>query len=169
MKKMIMASLLFLLTACSSENGNATVEQLKEDHPHVKEVAEELPESVQENLAAPKKLPFKPKNVELIYAGDPPGDPKGEIHHTEFLYGKGDGTLLQVTMFHNKKSTFHNEGKPKTTKLKDGTKVTIDVDTPKAKEIRWKRNERYYALMMMGSEITIDDLLETANSMEYYE
>jgi hypothetical protein len=168
MKKTFMAVLLFLLTACS-ENGNAAVEQLKEDYQHVKKVAEELPESVQENLAAPKKLPFKPKNVELIFAGDPPGDPKGEIHHTGFLYGKGGGTILQVTMFHNKKSTFHNESRPKTAELKDGTKVTIEVDTPKAKEIRWKRNDRYYALMMMGSNVKIVDLLKTANSMEYYE
>lgn len=166
MKKIIVVTLLILLTACS-ENGNATVEQLKEDHPHVKKVAEELPESVQEKLAAPKKLPFKPKNVELIYAGDPPGDPNGDIQHTEFIYGKGEGTLFQVTMFHNKKSNFHDEGKPKTTKLKDGTKVTIEVDTKNTKGIRWKKDDLYYAMMLMGSEFVIDDLLEAAESMEY--
>jgi hypothetical protein len=166
MKKIIIVSLLILLTACS-ENGNATVEQLKEDHPHVKKVVEELPESVQENLAAPKKLPFKPKNVELIYAGDPPGNPNGNILHTEFIYGKGDGTLFQVTMFHNKKSNFHEKGKPKNTKLKDGTKVIIEVETSNAKGIRWEKDDLYYAMMLRGSEFTIDDLLEAAESMEY--
>jgi hypothetical protein len=166
MKKIMIAVLLFLLTACS-EKGNATVEQLKEDHPHVKKVSEELPESVQENLAAPKKLPFTPKNVELIYAGDPPGDPKGDIHHTEFLYGTGKGELFQITTFHNKQSTFHDEGKPKTTKLKDGTNVIIEVDKPETKAIRWKKDDHYYAMMLKGSEFTIDDLLEAANSVEY--
>lgn len=166
MKKIIIGALLVLLTACS-ENGNATVEQLKEDYPQVKEAVEELPEKVQENLAAPKKLPFKPKSVELKYAGDPPGDPKGEILHTEFAFGKGDGTLLQVTTFHNKKSTFHDEGKLKKSELKDGTKVIIEVDTSNAKGIRWEKDDLYYGLMMMGAEITIDDLLKAAESMEY--
>lgn len=103
MKKLMGLLLLVMLTACSE---NEAVEQLKKDYPDVKVMVEELPESVQERLAAPELLPFKPKLVQLRYAGDPPGDPKGAITHTEFVYGNGKGAVLNVTTFHNKKRTF---------------------------------------------------------------
>ncbi|MBY6036655.1 hypothetical protein KUV80_08320 [Fictibacillus nanhaiensis] len=167
MKKIIAAAFLVFLTACS---GNGVVEQLKEDYPEVKKVAEQLPETVQERLAAPEELPFEPKNVELMYAGDLPGDPKGDIVHTEFVYGDGEATVLHVTTFQNKNSSFSGDGAFKTTKLKDGTEVVIETDTPNAKSIRWKKDDLYYGISVVTDsekEITIKDLVKAANSMEY--
>lgn len=110
---------IFLLTAC---NGNDAVDQLKENHPEIKEVAEKFPESVQEKLAAPTVLPFEPKNVVLTYAGDMPGNPKRDIIHTKFIYGDGVGVNLHITTYHNKNTTWSTDDKEmKTVKLKDGT------------------------------------------------
>ncbi len=164
MKKILSFLLLVMLAACSE---NEAVEQLKKDYPDVKYMAEQLPESVQEKLAAPEILPFKPKHVQLRYAGEPPADPKGDIEHTEFVYGNGKGAVLHVTTFHNKKTNFHDEGNVKTTKLDDGTEVVIESDTPDVKSIRWKKDDLYYGMMLMGSQFKMEDLLEAANSMEY--
>ncbi|MFG6494787.1 hypothetical protein P8610_05475 [Fictibacillus sp. UD] len=164
MKRIFGFLLLIMLTACSE---NETVEQLKKDYPDVKMMVEELPESVQERLAAPEILPFKPKHVQLRYAGEPPGDPKGDITHTEFVYGNGKGAVLNVTTFHNKNTNFHDEGKGKTTKLDDGTEVVIESDTSDVKSIRWKKDDYHYGMMLMGSEFKMEDLLEVADSMEY--
>jgi hypothetical protein len=170
MKKILVTLFILLLTAC---NGNGTVEQLKEKYPEIKEVAEQLPKSVQEKLAAPTALPFEPKNVVLTYAGDIPGNPKRDIIHTEFIYGDGVGVNLHITTFHHKNSTWStDDNELKTVKLKDGTKALIEGDAEYVKQIRWKRDGIYYSIMLIKSpkidkEYTIDDVVETANSMEY--
>ncbi|MCM3730366.1 hypothetical protein M3196_01625 [Fictibacillus nanhaiensis] len=46
MKKILAILFIFLLTAC---NGNDAVDQLKENHPEIKEVAEKFPKSIQKN------------------------------------------------------------------------------------------------------------------------
>ncbi|KZE69102.1 hypothetical protein AWM68_02220 [Fictibacillus phosphorivorans] len=164
MKKILGFILLVMLTACSD---NAAVEQLKKDYPDVKKMVVELPDTVQERLAAPESVPFEPKQVQLKYAGEPPGDPKGDIIHTEFVYGNGKGAVLNVTTFHNEKTNFHDEGKLKTTKLEDGTKVVIETNSSDVKAIRWKKDDLYYGMMLMGSQFKMEDLLKAANSMEY--
>jgi hypothetical protein len=170
MKRILIILFILLLTAC---NDNSAVEQLKENYPEIKEVAEQFPESVQEKLAAPTELPFEPKNVALTYAGDMPGIPKRDIIHTEFIYGDGVGVNLHVTTYHNKNSTWSSDEKTmKTVKLKDGTKVLIESDAINVKQIRWKKDGVYYSVMLIKApkiekEYTIDDVVKTANSMEY--
>jgi hypothetical protein len=116
MKKLFSALTILLLSAC---NANDAVDQLKEDYPEIKEVAEQFPKSVQDKIAAPTELPFEPKNAALTYAGDMPGNPKRDILHTEFIYGDGEGVNLHVTTFHNKNSTWSTDGKQiKSIKLK---------------------------------------------------
>lgn len=170
MRRFLIILFIFLLSAC---NDNAAVEELKENYPEIKEVAEQFPESVQEKLAAPTVLPFEPKNVALTYAGDQPGDPKRDILHTEFIYGDGVGVNLHVTTYHNKNSTWSSEEKAmKTVKLKDGTKALIESDAINVKQIRWKKDGTYYSIMLIKApkiekEYTIEDVVKTANSMEY--
>lgn len=169
MKRILIILFIFLLTAC---NDNAAVEELKEDYPEIKEVAEQFPESVQEKLAAPNVLPFEPKNVALTYAGDMPGNPTRDILHTEFIYGDGVGVNLHVTTYHNKNTTWSSDEAMKTVKLKDGTKALIDGDAINVKQIRWKKDGLYYSVMLIKApkiekEYTIEDIVKTANSMEY--
>ncbi|MGM0922629.1 MAG: hypothetical protein ACQEWW_15660 [Bacillota bacterium] len=170
MEKIVTTILILFLTAC---NGNGAVEQLKDEYPKVKEVADQLSESVQEKLGAPSELPFKPKNVVLTYAGDPPEDPKGDIVHTEFIYGDGVGVNLHITTHHNKNTTWSSDDKQfKTVKLKNGTKALIESDNKNTKQIRWKKDGLYYSIMLIKSdkiekEYTIEDVVKTADSMEY--
>ncbi len=118
-------------------------------------------------MAAPEKLPFQPKDVQLTYAAEPAGDPKGDILHTEFIYGNEKGSVLHVTTFQNKKATFNDEGEKKTTKLKDGTEVVIEAESSEVIAIRWRKDDVYYGMMLMGSEFKMEDLLKSANSMDY--
>ncbi|WP_245802000.1 hypothetical protein [Fictibacillus arsenicus] len=170
MKRMLIILLILLLSAC---NDNPPVEELKEKYPKIKEVAEQFPQSVQEKLAAPTVFPFEPKNVSLTYAGDMPGDPTRDILHTEFIYGDGVGVNLHVTTYHNKNSTWATDEKAmKTVELKDGTKALIDGDGENVKQIRWKKDGIYYSIMLIKApkikkEYTIEDVVKTANSMEY--
>lgn len=149
------------------------VEQLKDEYPEVKEVAELLPRSVQQKLAAPTNLPFKSKNVALTYAGDMPVKPKSDIIHTEFIYGNGEGVTLHVTTYHHKNTTWSvDEKQTRIFKLKDGTKALIEGDAENVKQIRWKKDGIYYSIMLIKSpevekEYTIEDVVKTANSMEY--
>jgi hypothetical protein len=170
MKRFLIILFIFLLSAC---NDNAAVEELKENYPEIKEVAEQFPESVQEKLAVPTVLPFEPKNVALTYAGDMPGNPKRDILHTEFVYGDGVGVNLHVTTYHNKNTTWaSDEETMKTVELKDGTEALIEGDAINVKQIRWKKDGTYYSIMLIKApkiekEFTIDDVVKTANSMEY--
>jgi hypothetical protein len=170
MKKIFQILFIFLLTAC---NGNDAVDQLKENHSEIKEVAEQFPKSVQEKLAAPTVLPFEPKNVVLTYAGDMPGNPSRDIIHTEFIYRDGVGVNLHITTYHNKNTTWSTDDKEmKTVKLKDGTKALIEGDAEYVKHIRWKKGDIYYSIMLIKSpkirnEYTIEDVVKTANSIEY--
>jgi hypothetical protein len=170
MKRILIVLFILLLSAC---NDNAEVEELKENYPEIKEVAEKFPESVQEKLAAPTVLPFESENVALTYAGDMPGNPTRDILHTEFIYGDGVGVNLHVTTYHNKNTTWSSDEKTmKTVKLKDGTKALIESDAINVKQIRWKKDGTYYSVMLIKApkiekEYTIEDIVKTANSMEY--
>jgi hypothetical protein len=60
----------------------------------------------------------------------------------------------------------------KTVKLKDGTKALIESDAINVKQIRWKKDGTYYSVMLIKApkiekEYTIEDIVKTANSMEY--
>ncbi|OOE13144.1 hypothetical protein UN64_10175 [Fictibacillus arsenicus] len=60
----------------------------------------------------------------------------------------------------------------KTVELKDGTKALIDGDGENVKQIRWKKDGIYYSIMLIKApkikkEYTIEDVVKTANSMEY--
>jgi translation elongation factor P/translation initiation factor 5A len=60
----------------------------------------------------------------------------------------------------------------KTVELKDGTEALIDGDAINVKQIRWKKDGTYYSIMLIKApkiekEFTIDDVVRTANSMEY--
>ncbi|MGA4721174.1 hypothetical protein [Fictibacillus nanhaiensis] len=164
MKKIISLLLLIILAACSDQGA---VHKLKENYPNVKKEMERLPKEVQQKIAAPEKLPFQPKDVQLTYAAEPAGDPKGDILHTEIIYGNEKGSVLHVTTFQNKNANFNDEGEKKTTKLKDGTEVVIEVESSDVKSIRWSKDDVYYGMMLMGSQFKMEDLLKSANSMDY--
>ncbi len=164
MKKIVALLLLILLVACSEKGA---VEQLKMDFPDVKDEIELLPTDVQNKMAAPNKLPFQPKDVQFTFAGEPTGDPKGDILHTEFVYGNEKGAVLRVTTFQNKNANFNDEGERKTSSLKDGTEVIIERDSSDVKAIRWRKDDVYYGMMLMGSQFQMEDLLKSANSMDY--
>ncbi|WP_137790124.1 hypothetical protein [Bacillus sp. E(2018)] len=164
MKKILSLLLLIILAACSDQGA---VDKLNENYPNVKKEMERLPKEVQQKMAAPEKLPFQSKDVQLTYAVDPAGDPKGDILHTEFTYGNEKGSVLRVTTFQNKNANFNDEGEKKTTKLKDGTEVIIERESSDVKSIRWSKDDIYYGMMLMGSEFKMDDLLKSANSMDY--
>ncbi|GIN85912.1 hypothetical protein J6TS2_22980 [Heyndrickxia sporothermodurans] len=170
MKKIVIVFFLLFLTAFSSKGA---IEELKEDYPEeVKKVAESLPVKIQNELAAPKKLPFDIEGVKFSYAGNPPGDPKGEIIHTEFMYAGEEGNL-HITTHHAKNISFTPDDKHlKTVDLKDGTKAFIEGESESSKSIRWKKNGRYYSIMLIQDpkieqKYTIKDLVEIADSMEY--
>lgn len=170
MKKFFVFFCLLLLTACS---GTGAIEKLKEDFPDtVKEVAESLPEKIQKELAVPTKLPFDVNGVKLSYAGNPSGDPQGEIIHTEFMYAGDDGNL-HVTTYHHKNTSFSTDDKQlKTITLKDGTKAYIESDSASDKSIRWKKDGLYHSILLINKpkvnmKYTIEDLVKIANSMEY--
>ncbi|ANX11719.1 hypothetical protein ABE41_006835 [Fictibacillus arsenicus] len=60
----------------------------------------------------------------------------------------------------------------KTVKLKDGTKALIDGNAENVKQIRWEKDGVYYSVMLIKApkiekEYTIEDVVKTANSMEY--
>ncbi|MBH0161525.1 MULTISPECIES: hypothetical protein [Fictibacillus] len=164
MKKILGFLLLIMLAACSEKGA---VEKLKMNYPSVKKEIEQMSTEVQNKMAAPEKLPFQPKDVQLTYAAEPAGDPKGDILHTEFIYGNEKGSVLHVTTFQNKKATFNDEGEKKTTKLKDGTEVVIEAESSEVIAIRWRKDDVYYGMMLMGSEFKMEDLLKSANSMDY--
>ncbi|MQR97050.1 hypothetical protein [Fictibacillus phosphorivorans] len=164
MKKILVLLLLIMLAACSDQGA---VGKLKTDYPNVKKEMEQLPTDVQKRMAAPETIPFQPKDVQLTYASEPVGNPKGDILHTEFVYGNEKGLVLRVTTFHNKNTNFNDEGERKTTKLKDGTEVIIERETPDVKAIRWSKDDVYYGMMLMGSKFEMEDLLKSANSMDY--
>jgi hypothetical protein len=85
MKRILIVLFILLLSAC---NDNAEVEELKENYPEIKEVAEQFPESVQEKLAAPTVLPFEPENVALTYAERYARQPKeGYSSYGIYLWG----------------------------------------------------------------------------------
>ncbi|OAS85386.1 DUF4367 domain-containing protein [Metabacillus litoralis] len=170
MKKLIATIFILLLTACS---GNSPVEELKQDFPKIKEVAESLPQNVREKLAAPTELPFEPKYVSLNYAGNPPEEPKGDIVHTDFTYSDDKGVNLQVITFHKKKTSFSDNNKQfDTVELKNGIKALIEIDSEEIKQIRWKKDGLYYSILLAKSpeseeKYTIKELVKIANSMEY--
>lgn len=164
MKKILSLLLFFILAACSDQGA---VEKLKMNYPNVKKEMEQLPKDAQQKMAAPEKLPFQPKDVQLTYAAEPAGDPKGDILHTEFTYGNEKGSVLRVTTFQNKNANFNDEGEKKTTKLKDGTEVVIEAESSDVKSIRWSKDDVFYGMMLMGSEFKMEDLLKSANSMDY--
>ncbi|MGX2959599.1 hypothetical protein JNUCC23_10080 [Peribacillus sp. JNUCC 23] len=170
MKKVFAIIFLLLLTGC---NSNGTVEKLKEEYPKtVKEVAEKLPGKIQEELAAPTELPFAVENVVLRFTANPPGDPKGDIFDTEFMYG-GESVNLHITTYHYKNATFSSDDKQfKTVKLKNDIKALIEGDDENLKEIRWKKDGLYYSIMLIKSpklekKYTIEDVVKIADSMEY--
>ncbi|WP_354019429.1 hypothetical protein [Fictibacillus halophilus] len=157
--------IIFIILAACSDQG--AVEKLKKNYPNVNKEMEQLPTEVQKKMVAPNKLPFQPKDVQLTYAADPSGDPKGDILHTEFAYGNEKGSVLRVTTFQKKNVNFNDEGEKKTTKLKDGTEVVIESNSSNVKSIRWNKDDVYYGMMLMGSQFEMEDLLKSANSMDY--
>ncbi|GGB62257.1 hypothetical protein [Fictibacillus barbaricus] len=169
--KIIYALVLFIF-GLNTFNNKGVVERLKGEYPEIKEVAESLPIAVQQKLAAPTELPFKPINVALTYAGDMPGKPMRDIIHTEFTYGDGEGVNLRVITFHNKKAIWSDEKQTNWINLKDGTKAFIEGDAENVQQIRWKKDGIYYSIMLIKSpeiekEYSIEDVVKTANSMEY--
>ncbi|WP_062233492.1 hypothetical protein [Fictibacillus sp. FJAT-27399] len=174
-KKILMITSLFfllILTACNEET--SAVEKLKEEYPRdIKKVAEAFPKDVQKELEAPTKFPFKSKNADLTFASEPAGDPKGKIIMTEFIFGNGVDSVLHASTYHNKNTSFDSDGKkPKTVKLKDGTKATIVNNSKTSKVIRWKKDGLYHSIMLIKSpkskkKYSIKDIVKTADSMHH--
>lgn len=57
-------------------------------------------------------------------------------------------------------------------KLKDCTKAIIEGNAENVKQIRWEKDGVYYSIMLIKSpkiekEYTIEDVVKTADSMEY--
>ncbi|PGL66779.1 hypothetical protein [Bacillus sp. AFS055030] len=167
MKKIIILFTILVLTACS--HGNGAVESLKKEYPKtIRQVVNQLPKDVQEELVVPKKIPFIAKDVSM----DVQKNENGAINATLFKYSNEEReVILFVITYHNKKPLFPNEQQQlKTTKLKDGTKVFIVADDDNTKTIRWKKDGLYHSISILfseetGKQYTIRDLVRSADSM----
>ncbi|MFB7140652.1 hypothetical protein ACFCYN_13445 [Gottfriedia sp. NPDC056225] len=168
MKKIILLFSILFITACS--HGNNAVESLKKEYPKtVKNVVDQLPKDVQEELVVPERLPFRAKDVTMDVLNN---KSNGAINATSFNYSNEEEEITMfVITYHNKKYTFPKNQQPlKITKLKDGTKVLIVDDDDNTKTIRWKKDGLYHSISLLfseetGKQFTIRDLVKTADSM----
>ncbi len=159
-----------LLFSMIDSQDNNQIEQLTSEYPSdVKEKIAELPESVQENIVVPSKLPSESYNVQFTYMSEPMNDPNGRIVQTSFLY-IGDNPSYHLIL-----TTWYGNAITKNSKTYD--KVTLDngivAKITGEKALKWKNDKGHlHELSIMEppdaseSQFSIDDIVNIANSIQ---
>lgn len=170
MKKLLVLILsISFFTACSNQADSS--QAVLADYPEsVQEDMEELPEAFKDSLTVPSELPDSYKPIQFDYIRQPMDDPNGEITNTSFVYA-ADDTSYPLILFTMYGEVMHqNETVRETITLENGIEAKIIGDY----SIRWESEKgQTHDLSLIvppdGTEpaLTIDDLIETANSMEY--
>ncbi|MFD1851276.1 hypothetical protein [Oceanobacillus bengalensis] len=154
-----------LLTACSNDTNQ--YQEVISNYPEtIKENIEELPEEFRENIVVPLKLPESYSVIDFGYTSEPINDPDGNIVLTNFIYAGNNSQLLLNTMYGN--VSYANEKSSETVTLDNGIEAKV-VDY----SLRWEDQDgNHHELSLIvppdttDTEITIEDLIEIANSME---
>ncbi|QHS21950.1 hypothetical protein GWK91_02885 [Virgibacillus sp. MSP4-1] len=104
--------------------------------------------------------------VDFDYTSEPANDPDGKIILTTFTYAGDSSNLLLNTKYGN--VSYANEKSSKTVTLENGMEANVSESS-----VRWENeNGHHHELSLIeppdetGSDVTRDDLIEIANSME---
>ncbi|SEM76804.1 hypothetical protein SAMN05192533_105243 [Mesobacillus persicus] len=163
---LLVVMIIGLLTACSNEV-NQSQEVIANYPEAITERIEELPEAIRKNLVVPSKLPESFHVIDFGYTSDPPNDPNGKIILTNFIYSGDHAQLLLNTMYGDSVS-YTNEKNSETVTLDNGIVAKVGDFS-----LRWGNEDgSYHELALLfppdvtETEMTIDDLIEIANSMD---
>ncbi|GAA0502988.1 hypothetical protein GCM10008986_33280 [Salinibacillus aidingensis] len=154
-----------ILSACSSDS-NPSQETISNYPEKVQDKVAELPEEIRETLVVPAELPENMRVVDFDYTSEPVNDPDGKIILTTFTYAGDSSNLLLNTKYGN--VSYANEKSSKTVTLENGMEANVSESS-----VRWENeNGHHHELSLIeppdgtGSDVTMDDLIEIANSME---
>lgn len=162
---LLVVMIIGLLTACSNDL-NPSQEVIANYPETIKKSIEELPAEFRENLVVPSKLPESYRVIGFGYTSEPPNDPNGKIILTNFIYSGDHAQLLLNTMYGN--GSYANEKSSETVTLDNGIVAKVGDFS-----LRWENkdgNHHELALIfppdVTETEMTMDDLIEIANSMD---
>lgn len=157
--------IISMLTACSNDTSQS--QKIILTYPEsVQETIMELPEDFRNKIIVPSKLPDIYSVIDFGYTSEPINDPNGNIILTDFIYAGKNSQLVLTTMYGN--VSFANEYGGGTITLDNGIEAKAGDFS-----LRWEnKNGDFHELSLMVPpdtteiEMTMDDLIEIANSME---